>query len=349
MVAPLRKGVELTPQSNPAKVAVFALGGTIASSLAEPGARGITPRLGVAELLATIPRLASIAEVTAVDFRRMPSCDLTFTDLAELGRALLGAFDEGCQGAVVIQGTDTLEETAFALDLLLSGRGPVIVTGAMRSPRDVGPDGPANILASVLVAASPSSNGLGALVVMNDEIHAARFVRKTNSTSPSAFASPSAGPLGWVSEGNVRWATRVGPLASVGVPNPDRLAPVALMRCTLGEDARVVDQLVGLGFAGLIVEGFGAGHVPARMVPTLERLATRIPVVLASRTGAGEVLSSTYGYPGSETDLLSRGIISAGALDGVKARVALTLSLASHSSVADAAEAFKGLVASVTR
>jgi len=338
----------VSPQIHRAKVAVFALGGTIASSLAEPGARGITPRIGVAALLATIPGLESFADVTAVDFRRMPSCDLTFDDLAELGRAISKAFDEGCQGAVVIQGTDTLEETAFALDLLVSGRGPVIVTGAMRSPQDVGPDGPANILASVLVAASPSSNDVGALVVMNNEIHAARFVRKSHSTIPSAFASPSTGPLGWVSEGNVRWATHVRRLAAIGILDPDRLAPVALMRCTLGEDERVIDELARLGFAGLVIEGFGAGHVPARIVPALERLATQIPVVLASRTGSGEVLSSTYGYPGSETDLLSRGLIRAGALDGVKARVALTLSLASHHKVADAVEAFEGLVASLT-
>lgn len=330
-----------------ANVAVFALGGTIASSLAEPGARGITPRLDAAALLATIPLLESVAEVTATDFRRMPSCDLTFADLAELAEAVSGAFDDGSRSAVVIQGTDTLEETAFTLDLLVARRGPVIVTGAMRSPQDIGPDGPANILASVLVASSSSIES-GAFVVMNDEIHAARFVRKSHSTNPSAFSSPLAGPVGWVSEGGVRWATRVRPLAHIGSLDPQRLAPVALHRCTVGEDARVLEQLASLGFAGLVVEGFGAGHVPARTVPALERLATEIPVVLASRTGAGEVLSSTYGYPGSETDLLAKGLVSAGALDGVKARVALTLALASHTGAADGIAAFKGVVASLT-
>ena len=328
-------------------VVVLALGGTIASSLASPEARGITPSLGVANLLASIPALDAVAEIQGVDFRRMPSGDLTFVDLVELAAAIDDAVRGGAHGAVVIQGTDTLEETAFALDLLVHSAATVVVTGAMRSPHEAGHDGPANVLSAVRVAAATRSDDVGTVVVMNDEIHAARFVRKMHSTSPATFRSPLAGPLGWCVEGHVRWTTSVAPLADLPRPDVARLSPVALLRLSLGDDARLIESLAALGFAGAVIEGFGAGHVPARVVAALEALARTMPVVLASRTGAGEVLSATYGYPGAEIDLLRRGLVSSGALDGLKARVALTLALASHDSPGDALAAFGRVVTSV--
>lgn len=329
------------------KVVVLALGGTIASSLASPEARGITPSLGVANLLASIPALEKVAEIEGVDFRRMPSGDLTFADLVELADTINDALLAGAHGAVVIQGTDTIEETAFALDLLVRTAGRVVVTGAMRSPHEVGHDGPANVLSAVRVAASPRGDQGGTVVVMNDEIHAARFVRKTHSTSPATFRSPSAGPLGWCVEGRVRWTSSVRPLADIGRPDAARLAAVAILRLALGDDARLIESLHRLDFAGAVIEGFGAGHVPARVVDALETLARSMPVVLSSRTGAGEVLSATYGYPGAEIDLLERGLVSSGALDALKARVALTLALSAHDDYRDALAAFSRVVASV--
>lgn len=331
-----------------AKVVVFALGGTIASSRARPDAQGITPELGVADLLATLPPLGDEIELEGIDFRRVPSGDLTFEDLLELAHGVEAAFARGARGVVVIQGTDTLEETAFALDLLVRGRDPVVVTGAMRSSNEVGHDGPANVLSALRVAGATSSREVGSVVVFNDEIHAARFVHKAHATSPSTFVSPSAGPLGRVLEGRVRWTMSVPRLASVGVAESQRLAPVALVRLALGDDARVLDQLAGLGFAGVVVEGFGGGHVPARVVAALEALNKEIPVVLASRTGAGEVLRQTYGYPGAEIDLRSRGLTFAGSLDGLKARVALTLALAAYSSRELALDALNAVIDSVT-
>ncbi|HEY7932011.1 MAG TPA: asparaginase [Acidimicrobiales bacterium] len=330
------------------KVVVFALGGTIASTPSSASASGITPALGVSALLASLPPFDASIAVEGVDFRKMPSGDLTFDDLVSLGDALNAAFDRGAHGAVVIQGTDTLEETAFALDLLVAHRGTVAVTGAMRSSNEAGHDGPSNVLSAVRVAAAETSWQPGTVVVFNDEIHAARYVHKGHATSPATFVSPSAGPLGWAIEGRVRWTSRVSPLVGVRVPATSRPGPVALVRCALGDDARLIEQLASLGYVGVVVEAFGAGHVPARIVDALEALNHEVPVVITTRTGAGETLRHTYGFPGAEIDLQSRGLTFAGVLDGLKARVALTVVLAAYPDRARAMDAFGAIVASVT-
>lgn len=315
------------------QVVLFSLGGTIASTDAgTPGVGGVVPRLDARDLAAAVPQVRDVADLETVAFRQCASGDLTFQDIAQLASAIRRQFAAGARGAVVTQGTDTIEETSFLLDLLVGPARPVVVTGAMRNPTLAGPDGPANLLAAVQVATSPLAEGLGTLVVLNDEIHAARFVRKTHTTSPSTFRSTGIGPLGWVSEGRVRIAFRPPRLPTFTLPGHG-VPAVALVRMSLGDDARLLEQIEALGYAGLVVEGFGGGHVPAHTVPVLERLAARMPVVLASRTGGGEVLRETYGFPGSERDLLTRGLVPAGFLDGLKARVLLTVLLATGADI----------------
>jgi L-asparaginase len=313
------------------EVAVFSLGGTIASTSTGDAAAsaGVTPRLGARELVDAVPALAGLARLETVAFRQVASGDLTFPDLVALAGEIRTRFEAGCAGVVVTQGTDTIEETSFALDLLMGGSRPVVVTGAMRNPTLAGPDGPANLLAAVQVAAAPQAAGQGALVVFNDEIHAARFVRKTHTSSPATFRSETAGSIGWIVEGRVRIAYQVPPLAfRADRVRAEDVPPVALLTCSLGDDARLISQVSAVGYAGLVLEGLGGGHVPSGMVGALEKLAGEIPVVLASRTGAGEGLTSTYGFPGSERDLLSRGLIPGGFLVGPKARILLSLALA---------------------
>jgi L-asparaginase len=284
--------------------------------------------LDAAGLVAAVPQLRGVADIETISFRQSPSPDLTFEDMALLSREIDRRFSEGVTGVVVTQGTDTIEETSFALSLLLRGPRPVVVTGAMRNPTLPGADGPANLLAAVQVAAAATSERLGTVVVMNDEIHAPQFVRKMHTSSPSAFRSSAVGPMGWVLEGRpqVAWRPTTSlprfSLRQFDFPN------VALFKISLGDDGRMIEQVERLGYAGLVIEAFGGGHVPAGMVSTLESVASNLPVVLTSRTGSGSVLRETYGFAGSERDLIRRGLVNAGILGSLKARVLMTVLLA---------------------
>jgi len=302
-------------------VVVFGLGGTIAMTADQAG--GVVPALSAEQLVAAVPGLAETAVTIEVeDFRRVPGASLTFDDLSALSEAIGQRLAEGADGVVITQGTDTIEETAYLLDLAHTGQQPVVVTGAMRNPTLAGADGPANLLAAVQVAASPQARGLGALVVFADEIHAASRVRKTHSTSGFTFHSPNGGPLGYVVEGRARVLNRPARHTTIPPAAGSRSVEVGLVTLVLGDTGVLLDGL-GDRLDGLVVAGFGVGHVPGCVVGTLEGLASRMPVVLASRTGAGSVLAATYAFPGSESDLSGRGLISAGFLDPLKARILL--------------------------
>lgn len=308
------------------RVAMFSLGGTIA--MTGDGSGGVVPALSGAQLLSAVPGLAETGvEVEVHDFRRVPGASLNLSDIAELAEAIAERVAAGVDGVVVTQGTDTIEETAYALDLLHPGDAPVVVTGAMRNPTMAGPDGPANLLAAVLTAASPAARGLGCVVVLADQVHAARHVRKTRSTSTAAFTSPNCGPIGQVAEGQVRVLLAPPPRSVLPVPEQPGKVRVPVLPVTLGDDGDSLRLLEG-HVDGLVIAGFGAGHVPEATVDALTVHASRVPVVLASRTGSGPVLRRTYGFPGSESDLLDRGLIGAGLLDPYKARLLLILLLA---------------------
>lgn len=309
------------------RVLLLSLGGTIAM---QPGAgAGVVPRLSGESLVASVPAIGEVAQVEARSFRQLPGAHLGFDDMEALADAIREAADRGVHGVVVTQGTDTIEETAFVLDRLLHLQIPVVVTGAMRNPTVPGADGPANLLTSIQVAASPEARGLGCVVVFNDEVHSARFVRKMHTSSVGTFASPNAGPLGWLVEGRLRIALRAPAMAALdAVDVPPRIARVALATVALGDDGSALKALRECGaFDGLVVEAVGGGHVPPGVAHEIEQAAKSIPVVLATRTSAGETLANTYGFEGGEIDLQRRGAIRSGWLDGVKARLLLTLLL----------------------
>ncbi|HEU4423836.1 MAG TPA: asparaginase [Pilimelia sp.] len=340
--------------ARPVRVAMFSLGGTI-SMLPQPGG-GVAPLLSGAEVLAAVPGLeaarasggameaarasggameaarasggamdATGIAVEVHDFRRLAGSALSIEDVHLLAVEIRRRVAAGIDGVVVTQGTDTIEETAYLLDLVYAGDAPLVVTGAMRNAAMAGADGPANLLAAVRVAASAEARGLGCLVVFADEVHAARYVRKAHTTRITAFVSYP-GPIGYVVESAVRVALRPVRSQVVDGVDPGRRVETAVVLATLGDGGALL-RAATAQVDGLVVAGFGAGHVPVPWVPILAESAARIPVVLASRTGAGSVLADTYGFAGSESDLFSRGLISAGSLDAVKARLHLHLLL----------------------
>ena len=320
----------MTTTPRPRRVVVFALGGTIAMT---SGSDGIVPALSAEQLVAAVPGLTETGiDLDVVDFRRVPSGSLSFDDLDALAEAIderLAARVDGAgvDGIVVTQGTDTIEETAYLLDLVHNHPNPVVVTGAMRPPAQAGADGPGNLLAAIQAAASPLTRDLGVVVVFADEIHAASRVRKTHTTSGFTFQSPNGGPLGYVVEGQPRVLSRPATRTVLPAAIGSQSVEIGLLTMVLGDSGAALEA-VAERVDGLVVAGFGAGHIPGDLVGTLDKIAGRMPVVLASRTGAGSVLERTYGFPGSETDLLARGLISAGFLDPIKARILLRQLLA---------------------
>jgi L-asparaginase len=314
------------------QVSVLALGGTIAMI---SSAKGAILTLGADELLAAVPPLGGIARVHEATFRQVPSAHLSLADIVALAARIEREFAGGADGVVITQGTDTIEEVAFALDLLVRAPGPVVVTGAMRVPDCAGADGAANILAAVQAAASPALRGLGCVVVIGDDIHAARFVLKQHTASPAAFGSPLTGRIGWVTEGRATIALL--PFTGILPELPSSTAPgrVALVTASLGDDGGGVRAAIKGGYDGLVIEGLGGGHLPAAMLEPLDDAVAAMPVVLASRTQVGELLRTTYGFPGSERDLFERGLLSAGWLNARKARILLSLLVGAADDVAE--------------
>lgn len=310
----------------------MSLGGTIAGVPDERGRN--EPARSAADLLASVPGASNLAEIRAADVRQMPSRAISPPDMHALAREIRRGIEEGCDGVVVTHGTDTMEETAYALALMLDSHVPVALTGAMRPGHEPGADGPANLLAALRVAATPEAATLGPVVVMHDEIHAARWVTKAHTSRVAAFASPGFGPVGTVAEGRAH--LHVDSVRPEFLGFPDELARrVELVWVSAGADGVLVDA-AAVG-NGLVVAGTGGGHVPPAIAESLQKaIEGGLPVVLASRCGAGPVLEETYGGVGSETHLISMGLIPAGTLAPLKARLRLMVALALGKSLDEA-------------
>lgn len=302
-------------------------GGTIAMR-DDPDAGGAVPTLGPEDLRASLPpdmRDRAAWQVQA--FRNVPSAHLTLDDLWEL-RRLVGnvAGQSGTQGVLITHGTDTMEETALLLDLTVAARCSIVLTGAMRHTSEAGYDGVANLADAARVALCPAAQEQGALIVMNGEVHAARFVTKTHTLAANTFQSPGWGPVGRI-EGDEVILSRC--VAREVLP-ARRLEPdVHLIKLTVGADADYLRYLVARQVKGIVIEGLGAGRVPPWWMPLIrETVAQGIAVVIASRCSAGRVYD-TYGYAGAYRDLESAGVAFADGLSGPKARLKLMVTLGS--------------------
>jgi L-asparaginase len=276
-----------------------------------------------------VPGLSAIAEIEIEDFSRLPGPHVTPELMWRLaGRAAAWLDRPDIDGLVITHGTDTIEETAYLLDLLLLSEKPVVLVGAMRTVSDVGWDGPANLLAAVRVAASPAARGQGVLVVMDDHILPAREVRKVHTESSSSFATPEFGPLGQIDAGAVIFrrhpmprATWYDPAAEPGLRVARLETRVEMVQAYTGMDCGPIDYACSRDPRGLAVIAFGRGNVPPAILPALRRaLDAGVIVTVSSRCVAGRV-SPRYGYDGGGLQLQRLGAILAGDLSGAKARL----------------------------
>lgn len=305
------------------RISLLATGGTISTKRGDAGA---TPALDARTLATTALRADGEVEISTRNVSRMSSRSVTPTSMWELAQAVEEEIRGGSDGIVITHGTDTLEETAYALSLLVRTSVPVVLTGAMRVPGSPGEDGPANLAAAVVVAATPLVSSYGPVVVHQDEIHLARWVSKLHSTRVAAFGSPPAGPVGMVVEG--RAVLFFGPRPSDRLRRssaPDKR--VELLWSVAGSDGLVVDAIKDR-VDGIVVAGTGGGHVAPPLADALVKAAGEgVAVVLASRCASAQVLRKTYGGVGGEIHLLASGLVSAGSLSAAKARLRLIFGL----------------------
>lgn len=302
---------------------------TVGSTIAIMGNQdaGVFPQLNAEALLEVIPELGRLARIQGQIVAQMPSPHMTLSTVSLKAQAVTKAIFEVAEGVVITQGTDTLEETVFALELMLPAIGiPVVMTGAMRNPTLSEADGPANLLAAVRVAASSKKCDIGVVAEMDGQIHAPRFVRKIHTDWVSAFESKPL-LLGEVIEARLNLLTKLPVLPSTHFVLNQQLAPVALLTPSLGDDGRLVDVIEPSGYQTLVIAGMGGGHIHPAMPERLTKLATNMPVVIASRVGGGATLTETYAYVVGEIVLAARGMLRACLLSPHKSRIALALIL----------------------
>ena len=297
-------------------IRLVATGGTIAS-IADPATGAVRPAVSAEDLVAGVPGLGSV-EVDSV--AHVNGWNVTPQTMLEVARRASGG------GVVVTHGTDTIEETAFFCDLTVES--DVVFAGAMRNGSEISADGPRNLLCAAQVAGEP--RGLGTMLVLNDEIHAARWARKQDSSRVHALRSPGHGPVGIAVPGSVT-ITMPSP-RRVLLPLPDALPAVPIVQTYTGLEEHLIETVLdATGAAGLVLEGTGLGNVPGSAERGIRAAVERgLPVVNATRMPSGGV-HAVYCGPGRVVTQRELGVIGAGHLSAAKARLLLMLLLASSS------------------
>lgn len=307
------------------KIAIIFNGGTISMSV-DPRIGAAIPSLSNDEIMSLVTNIDKFAIIESIDFSQLPGPHVTPEKMMELQRMVLKTVErDDITGVIITHGTDTLEETAYLLDLTLNTSKPVIVTGAMRNSSELGYDGPSNLAASVCTAISPEVKNKGVLIVMNNIVNAASEATKTNTLSLDTFKSLEFGAIGIVDNDKVILHRNV--INRQFLPAKDVEPAVDLIKCASGMDSKFLKYSVNTGARGIVIEALGRGNIPPAMIPGIEFALDRsIPVVMVSRCPTGRVLD-TYGYEGAGKQLRLMGVILGGDLPGQKARIKLMLAL----------------------
>lgn len=324
------------------KIAVIFTGGTISMKV-DPTLNAAIPSMSSEEIMGKVTNIERFTEVELVQFANIPGPHMDLEKMLELSNLVKDYMRrDDIMGIVVTHGTDTLEETAYFLDLTVDTYKPVVVVGAMRNGSELGYDGPSNISAAICTALSPESKNRGVLVVLNNEVNAASEVTKTNTLSLNTFQSPEFGPLGIVDNDEVIYYRSINRHNTMTIDTVD--SKVALIKCVAGMDSDFIDFCIENNYRGIVLEGMGRGNVPPNLVDSIVRAVDQnIPVVLVSRCPTGRVLD-TYGYPGAGRILREKGVILGFNLPGQKARIKLIVALNHTSNYSDIRDIFeKGL------
>lgn len=306
------------------KILIIHTGGTI--SMKEDKQTGDVAPEGEHPLLEVLPSLSGVAEIKDEVLFHIPSPHITPNHMLTLGKRIHEHLaNEQIDGIVITHGTDTLEETAFFLDIYLQTRKPVIVTGAMRSINEIGSDGLYNLMTSVRVACSEEAQDKGVLVVMNDEIHTANNVTKTSTSNIATFQSPQYGPIGIITKRNILFHHSLRRKESYPIQQITK--HVALIKTYAGMEGSVFEAMEQANINGLVIEALGQGNVPPTIVQPLQNLINKgIPIVLVSRCYQG-IVQDVYSYEGGGRSLKDMGIIFSNGLTGPKARLKLMIAL----------------------
>lgn len=307
------------------KVAVIFTGGTISMKI-DPRIHAAIPALSSEEIMAMVTNIEKFTDIEIINFSNIPGPHITPETMMELSMLVRKTVSrDDITGVVITHGTDTLEETAYFLDLTLNLNKPVIVVGAMRNSSVLGYDGPSNLSSAICTAISDEAKDKGVLVVMNNEVNSAREVTKTNTLSVGTFKSPEFGPLGIVDNDRVLFYRNITKHNHIETQKVE--TKVALIKCAAGMDSTLINYCIDSGYKGIVIEALGRGNIPPDMMEGVKKsIKKNMPVVIVSRCPTGRVLDS-YGYFGGGKTLRDLGVIFGDNLPGQKARIKLILAL----------------------
>ena len=303
------------------KILVLHTGGTIAMK-EDVLTGGVSPDVTNPLMDAPI-HIDDDVELIVEDIFNLPSPHIAPEQMLQIKERIQLAHLSGIDGVVVTHGTDTLEETAFFLDTTIGNQLPIVITGAMRSSNEVGSDGLYNFESAIRVAKCDDAQKKGVLVVMNDEIHSARYVTKTHTTNVATFRTPTLGPIGLVTKNRILFMQELLESRQLDVDRVDGLIPI--VKAYADMHGELFEALAESNIDGLVIEALGAGNLPPQTLPPLKKLlAKQIPVVLVSRCFNG-IAEPVYGYSGGGKELQEMGVIFCNSINSQKARIKLLI------------------------
>lgn len=317
------------------KILVLHTGGTISMQADQNGAVESSPINPMTQVTSPLENI----EVVSVDFLNLPSPHIQIDHMMMIYKKIreeASHFD----GFVITHGTDTLEETAYFLDTMSIPQMPIVMTGAMRSSNELGSDGIYNYRTALRVAADEKSADKGVLAVMNDEIHAAKYVTKTHTTNVSTFQTPTHGPLGLVTKREILFFKAADKRVRFDLQAINGVVPI--IKSYADMDTILLDALVEAPISGLVIEALGAGNLPPASISAIKKLINKqLPIVLVSRCFNG-IAEPVYAYDGGGIQLEELGVLFVKELNSQKARIKLLIAVNAGLNGQDLADYIQG-------